>query len=83
MELRIAGKGKHIKEFELVQNCNGDIVIQDVEGGWQVAGLRSVDGRVTFIRYSHIGDGDYLTDGNGRIQEVDEYSNLDVDEEPI
>jgi hypothetical protein len=59
-------------EFELVRKLNGDLIVSEVENGWEVLGLRVSEGQVTFFRNSGIEDENFLTDEDGRLEEVDE-----------
>ena len=72
MELQVAGKkAENVKEFSLNRNQDGEIVLSD-EKGWSIVSLRVVDEQIFLVKFTHIEDMDFGTDGNGRIIEVEE-----------
>lgn len=61
-----------VLKFRLEAQEDGTLTLLDEGEKWSVLGLRVVNGKVNFIRYTSIRDKDYNTNEEGQIMEVDE-----------
>ena len=61
-----------VLEFTLTENSSGEILLSEVATGWTLLGLRVSEDQVTFFRSAGVEDENFLTDENGRLEEIDE-----------
>ena len=61
-----------VLEFTLTETSSGEIILSEVATGWTLLGLRVSEDQVTFFRYAGVEDENFLTDEDGRLEEVDE-----------
>jgi len=67
------GSEEQIIKFRFTSNSENDVVVEENSEGFSVIGFKVVNGKISLVRYSGIGN-DYFFNVNdyGQIEEVDE-----------